>query len=1410
MDQKKQRQKQGQKRQQPDDIADLVDSSVTKRSNQADSLSHLLCTPQEQTHIQRLYQSQAKRGRNDTALACFMDDTLQDSTLKKRRFVYELLQNADDAGASEIFFRLTTTGFLVISNNGRPFTKEDVDTVCTLCSRDNQKRNDQAKTGYKDIGFKINFMFSDLVYVISGNPEKNTRYSFRFDKQYFSDIEQKADATKEGGKYPWKVIPILNSINDLIHVPKVDARKTNVIIKLRNNEDFQVVKQALSHICEHVEELLFLKSARHLIVLNQSIFVSVVGEVKPQEPTVKKLEIGERKKNESTNKFEVVNKHEHSRWVLFPRYVPISKEMQKSLLDMKERCPAKIRELKELPITYAIKYVNKLPAVEKFSQPLYDTFPTEEKLVLPFLVNTRLILNPLRTEVLPEVWNEFVFGSLAFQQFLVLQWLAKCDEKIRDNVLSFISEDNAVKRKPFNRQFTKGFFRAWREIEFLPSYCDPKKLLSAGQAIIDSKNFFQEIGQNEFTDSKMKERVIMHGLKDQKNLEVHKAKYRVRDYDLSDYLKKIDTPDKAILVLNSLFKMYVEHKLEKFLFSPARLKRILLLTETNQLRPANRCLLPDSYRAQPSAEGMIKKREVFVSVRYLADRNEKGHVEKWRNFLLFIGVKEKIELRKEANYSREDLMRDMGASIEEKYFKYLSGTNNFPLSQEGKTNHKLNKQQFLGFVYVDFMDELLGQDNEYDRLFWAAVDNQWMVLANSRQCSCDKLQNLLNYLHYYLEVETRFKATDGLVHKLSEIFASFSYPTHEDLPKEARGFIENFLPFFPPEISLSDEQKNFLKLDQSFPNKTAAITLLKHAEKMRQLNIGRAQLYRIIYDALTRSSVNEQEQQTLRDPKVLLLSQDNDLVAIPELTYLAGGNGNEGKKEKYLQTPPTITEAQMKKICTIFNLRVKKLLAVSFSLDNVIGVRDIDLEKIVVERLTIFVAHVMYLQGGVGAEYGKVLLAEFYGKLKSLQIWCAKRADLDRVGTVIESRVGLELAKGKNGEAVLSYIKESDFGKKDYYHKGTFYQTGQEIMREMVEYLSTDKLRLSKECFAIFFQKNMEIIKRKFSGQYDEGLFKQLNARLEELKKQSAVLGKQQVLAVVPSVAPIQVPAISVPIQGKIKRHVRETSDPIHKTVVSSVKNGEEKEVKPRELPEAKKLASKLQAHKYQPETDAKGGAKCLSSALPGVVVKGGELLPALASADEKAKKEKENRELGLLGEQCVYHFLRKKYKKKYKVKPTKTERGFCFAAERIDNNKSVEFEIVFFNKGKKVGDQDIDQSHVDLEIHKKVIDDDVQDKKTVRYIEVKTTAGKNKAPTISLSAQEWKFALQHRAAYRLFCVLFNQENPRQSVINIYRDPVTLFFQGTITPVSSLKLKLPAIEATTSSFSSNDPGDKHL
>ena len=81
-------------------------------------------------------------------------------------FVYEILQNADDYGATEVLFKLSKDN-IVIEHNGVPFKEKNVEAITYFGK--STSREDLVKTGRFGIGFKSVFAFTATPIIISGS-----------------------------------------------------------------------------------------------------------------------------------------------------------------------------------------------------------------------------------------------------------------------------------------------------------------------------------------------------------------------------------------------------------------------------------------------------------------------------------------------------------------------------------------------------------------------------------------------------------------------------------------------------------------------------------------------------------------------------------------------------------------------------------------------------------------------------------------------------------------------------------------------------------------------------------------------------------------------------------------------------------------------------------------------------------------------------------------------------------------------------------------------------------------------------------------------------------------------------------------------------------------------------------------
>ena len=99
-------------------------------------------------------------------------------------FVYEILQNADDYGATEVVFKLSEDELLV-EHNGEPFVEENVKAITYFGK--STSRDDLVKTGHFGVGFKSVFAFTATPIVISGDEHFQIYGLYRVRKHPYPD-----------------------------------------------------------------------------------------------------------------------------------------------------------------------------------------------------------------------------------------------------------------------------------------------------------------------------------------------------------------------------------------------------------------------------------------------------------------------------------------------------------------------------------------------------------------------------------------------------------------------------------------------------------------------------------------------------------------------------------------------------------------------------------------------------------------------------------------------------------------------------------------------------------------------------------------------------------------------------------------------------------------------------------------------------------------------------------------------------------------------------------------------------------------------------------------------------------------------------------------------------------------------
>lgn len=102
----------------------------------------------------------------------------------RTHFIYEILQNAEDAGATQIKFCLKKDRLLIF-HNGRLFNEKDIEGVCGIA---NGTKEDGTRIGHFGIGFKSVYCYTEIPFIYSG------QYHFQIKNQLFPvEVSKKVD-----------------------------------------------------------------------------------------------------------------------------------------------------------------------------------------------------------------------------------------------------------------------------------------------------------------------------------------------------------------------------------------------------------------------------------------------------------------------------------------------------------------------------------------------------------------------------------------------------------------------------------------------------------------------------------------------------------------------------------------------------------------------------------------------------------------------------------------------------------------------------------------------------------------------------------------------------------------------------------------------------------------------------------------------------------------------------------------------------------------------------------------------------------------------------------------------------------------------------------------------------------------
>lgn len=292
-------------------------------------------------------------------------------------FLFELIQNAIDhpnlLSKDGVSMRFEIMGdYLLFSHDGAPFKEKNFISITGIMhGEDDDEEN--SRIGYKGIGFKSIFKYTNEVYIKSGN------YHFSFSK------------SKTGAELPWEIFPIRVSETYLFtEFPNFHFLNSNVGFAFKFiNESLKSIAQNFLHLLiEESESILFLKKLRKLtIVTDEGI-----------KTLTKSIEV-----KADHSEVTIYNQNQQTKWILVEKTETIKDlEVIAELKDDEKRIPAKYREFREPTIQIAYPLSEK-----KNLKNLYTYLPlTKSNFGLPFIINGDFIPDLDRNDLVKLIYND--------------------------------------------------------------------------------------------------------------------------------------------------------------------------------------------------------------------------------------------------------------------------------------------------------------------------------------------------------------------------------------------------------------------------------------------------------------------------------------------------------------------------------------------------------------------------------------------------------------------------------------------------------------------------------------------------------------------------------------------------------------------------------------------------------------------------------------------------------------------------------------------------------------------------------------------------------------------------------------------------------------------------------------------
>jgi len=391
------------------------------------------------------------------------------------RFIYELLQNADDSPCNndtvKVWIKILND-VLVVAHSGKAFDEKDIRGICNI--NNGTKKSDLKKTGYKGIGFKSVFGQSNNVVIYSDGEYFRFDSSYNFVWKWDKSQKEWEDENNRKFQYPWQIIPILTESAEVgAETRKFISEVAASVATILKINHIKETLYAIQNLFQNTNMFLFLKNITVISFENEVITID--------RSNVNKIIL---------NRGKISQKE----WLIKNVNLNVSEELRKTLLE-EHYIPPKLLEAKNIEMTIAAQIdKNGIVVIDKKDRILYSYLPTgETKYALPVLINTSFLISANRESIHKDSkWNQWLFECISYELF---NWISELvTSEISFEAYKLIPEETSFNDGLANA-YNLGIKKAKNDIAFILSR--ENKMIKISEAMIDftylsEKNFVGE------------------------------------------------------------------------------------------------------------------------------------------------------------------------------------------------------------------------------------------------------------------------------------------------------------------------------------------------------------------------------------------------------------------------------------------------------------------------------------------------------------------------------------------------------------------------------------------------------------------------------------------------------------------------------------------------------------------------------------------------------------------------------------------------------------------------------------------------------------------------------------------------------------------------------------------------------